>query len=108
MRVSVNVDLYNARRIALPDLFAPGSAYFPLLAKLTLTDLKKQSDSYGWDGEPRSTMFDYFTFGDDGLMIRFPPYAAGSYADGDLEVTLSVSQLQSVVRPGGVLTAVYK
>ena len=108
MRVVVNVDLNNTREIALADLFTPGPAYFSLLARLTLADLKKQSDAYGWEGEPRKTMFDYFTFGDDGLLIHFPPYAAGSYMDGDLEVNLSMAQLRSVARSGGLLGAVYK
>ena len=108
MRVTVNVDLNNAREIALADLFAPGSAYFSLIARLTLADLKKQSDAYGWEGEPRKSMFDYFTFGDDGLVIRFPPYAAGSYMDGDLEVTLTLAQLRGAARAGGLLGALYK
>jgi len=108
MRVVVNVDLNAARELALADLFTPASAYFSLIAQLTLADLKKQSDAYGWEGEPRKTMFDYFTFGEDGLTIHFPPYAAGSYMDGDLEVTLPIAKLRSVARPGGLLGALYK
>ena len=104
----VNVDMNLIRQIALSDLFAPSSAYFALLSRLTLADLKRQSDAYGWQGEAKKDAFNNFTFSDSGLAIHFPPYAAGSYADGDLEVTLSLDQLRPVARTGGLLTALWK
>lgn len=101
VRVVVNVDMNLAREIALADLFTVRSAYFALLSRLTLADLKRQSDGYGWEGEAKKDLFDNFTFSESGLVIHFPPYLAGSYADGGIEVTLSLDQLRSVAREGG-------
>jgi uncharacterized protein len=108
VRLVVNVDLNLIKEIALADLFAPRSAYFALLSRLTLADLKRQSDAYGWEGEAKKDLFDDFTFSESGLVIHFPPYVAGSYADGDLEVMLSLDQLRGVARSGGLLTALWK
>jgi uncharacterized protein len=107
VRVVVNVDLNLMKEIALADLFAPRSSYFALLSRLTLADLKRKSDAYGWEGEAKKDIFNNFTFSEAGLVIHFPPYVAGSYADGDLEVTLSIGQLLGVARPGGLLTALW-
>jgi hypothetical protein len=81
VRVVVNVDLNLMKEIGLADLFAPGSAYVALLSRLTLADLTRQSDAYGWEGEAKKGLFDDFTFSESGLTIHFPPYVAGSYAD---------------------------
>jgi uncharacterized protein len=101
----VNVDMNFATEIALADLFAPGSSYHALLARLTLADLKRQSDAFGWDGVPDNTMFQYFTFSDSALVIHFPPYTAAPYAYGDLQVSLSLDRLRDVARRGGPLAA---
>jgi hypothetical protein len=108
VRVVVNVDLNLMKEIALEDLFAPRSSYFALLSRLTLADLKRQSDAHGWESEAKKDIFNHFTFSESSLVIHFPPYVAGSYADGDLEVTLSPDQLRAVARAGGLLTALWK
>lgn len=83
--------------INLGDLFAPGSAYQPLVIKLILAKLKKDERAE-WiaDGTVKTVtpeQLGNFALEKDGLRWTFNPYEMGSYAAGPIDVKLTISEL---------------
>lgn len=103
----LNVDLATGRRIALADLFAPGSAYLDTLSAEVEVSLARQAGTHGMTASdfwaegyaPEAGNFARFTLGPDSLTVRFPPYQVGPYAAGPFAASIAYADLRAVLAP---------
>lgn len=91
---TVNVDVKNGRRLALADVFAPGSDWLPAVSTAAAAALREKLGADG-DGEwiargtaPDPQNFAAWAIGEDGLEITFQEYQVAAYALGSPTVTL--------------------
>ena len=93
----VNVDLRTGERIALEDLFAPGSRYLERLSAGAERSLR----AGGWDLDaswaeglaPDADNFGAFTLAADSLVLHFAPYQIGPYAAGSFRAAVAYADL---------------
>lgn len=89
---------------ALADLFVPGSDWVARLSALCRAGLRAQHASSVVDGAITAFTADEmasFTVSPVGLSIWFPPYAFGSYAEGDFHVEIAWPELAGLLRHDG-------
>ena len=106
-------DLASGRRLALADLFRPGSAYLDALAtearpqlKVTLAGWETDSSMTTWlatGTEPAAANYAAWAITPGGLEITFGQYQVAPYAAGMPVVTIPVAHLAGLVDPTGPL-----
>jgi hypothetical protein len=94
------------RRLALKDLFLPGADPAQALTPPVLPKLKAKGASEVVDG--RLTRLNDLLVSDwvvapTGLILLFPPYAVGAYAEGAFSVKVDFSELQGALAGNGPL-----
>ncbi|HEX7276328.1 MAG TPA: RsiV family protein [Acidimicrobiales bacterium] len=102
-------DLGNGRRLALADLFLPGSPYLDRLSELSRQLLLAQP---GFDQmpefvtpgtEPKAENFANWTVTDQDLVITFNEYQVAPYAMGTPHVSIPFASLRTLLDPAGPL-----
>ncbi len=106
-------DLASGRRLALADLFRPGSSYMDVLAtearaqlKVTLADWMTDSSMATWlatGTEPTADNYAAWAVTPGGLEITFGQYQVAPYAAGMPVVTIPVTHLAGLIDPSGPL-----
>ncbi len=98
-------DAKTGQKLALSNLFAPGSSYLNTLSSLTRASITQQ---LGADGDtdmissgtaPSADNFQDFVLDGSNLVIYFPPYQVAAYAAGPQTVKIPLSQLSSILNP---------
>lgn len=106
---SINYDLDNNREIFLNDLLSPG--WETKISEICIAEITKQKKENGiepdeWvkDGAgPKEENFKVFNVKKDGLLITFPTYQVGSYAEGPSEVFISYTGITDIINKKGIL-----
>jgi hypothetical protein len=103
----VNYDAKAGRRLALADLFKPGSDYLQRISAAAVARLrllnKEDGDSFLLDPEyvgnasAKPENYQHWTLTERGLAVTFEPYQVGPFAAGSPNVLIP--------RPGGPLAA---
>ena len=106
-------DLASGRRLALADLFRPGSSYMDALAtesraqlKVTLADWMTDTSMTSWlatGTEPTPDNYAAWAITPGGLEITFGQYQVAPYAAGMPLVTIPVTHLAGLMDPSGPL-----
>lgn len=115
-RLTVNYDLTRHRSLQLADLFKPGSAYLPALAKICQAELLRRAkaenlaiDDFIQEGTaPKAANYAAFSLTPKALIIDFQEYQAGAYVEGIKEVSIPYASLKSLLNPAGPLAAYAK
>jgi len=92
----------TVRRLALGDLFKPGTPFVRVLSEYVLADLREQEAAWVADGSIpalRAEELGAFTLSGRGLEFAFAPYAVGPYAQGAFVVTVPYARLAGMLRP---------
>ena len=102
-------DLRTGRRLALAELFTPGSPYLAKLSELSRQLLAAQP---GFDElqdfvvpgtEPTAENFAGWTLTDEDLVITFAEYQVAPYAMGMPHVSIPFASLRTLLDPAGPL-----
>ena len=111
----VNYDAKAGRRLALADLFKPGSDYLQRISAAAVARLrllnKEDGDSFLLDAEyaenasAKPENYQHWTLTERGLAVTFEPYQVGPFAAGSPNVLIPYAELKDVIRPGGPLAA---
>ena len=101
----IHVDLHKKAIIKLDDIFEK-STLNKVKALLWETYKNQQRDERGELTEPFSAKEDFYVsenvyFSHEGITFVYPPYALGSYAEGEKELTLSFyeNDLKNILTP---------
>lgn len=95
----------TGRRLALADLFKPGSKYLDELSRRSVPLLVKSLGGYGdpeWIAKgaaPTAENYALFALAGDRLFLFFPAYQVGPYVSGPQTVRLPLSSLRALLRP---------
>lgn len=82
-------DVGRAARVALRELYHPGYRYLEVLSDYCLNDPDSRLSIISSDGlMPLAENFRVWNVTASGLLITFPPYQVGSFADGTQQVNV--------------------
>lgn len=110
--VVLNYNLTTGKRIALKDLFTPGSDYLRVLSRYAIKDLTTQLNASGdeaalrWikDGaSPQTGPFKSVGISKNALIIYFDSYQVAAYAAGLPKVAVPFTAIRNVINPAGPL-----
>jgi hypothetical protein len=90
----------QVERLEFPDLFTE-NANLSSLASFVKDDLIRQEASFIPEDFSTRTLEELssFTLSPNGITFHFAPYAVGSYAEGDYEVTVPFEEVKDLLRP---------
>jgi hypothetical protein len=98
-----SLNFLNAKEISLNELFRPESNYLGTIAKLSKQELlKKKISDENWIDEgtkPTEENYRHWYFTANGLRIVFDTYQVAAYVYGPQEISLTKSELKSMLRP---------
>lgn len=111
----VNYDTKAGRRLALADLFEPGSGYLQRISAAAVERLrllnKEDGDAYLQDPEAvenasaKPENYRHWTLTARGLAVTFEPYQVGPFAAGSPDVLIPYAELRDIISRGGPLAA---
>jgi hypothetical protein len=106
---SVNYNMETGKEFTLSDILLPG--WETEISRICIADITKQKQSFGiepaeWVQEgagPKAENFAVFNITNDHLLITFPTYQVGSYAEGPSEVEIPYVDIKQFINKSGLL-----
>lgn len=104
--VSVNADLAAGRLLTFADLFRPGTAYLPVIARVSIDRLRQQLENCDEDwlqrgAGPALENYNVFYLTPYALAVHFNHYQVACYAAGPQEITFAINEepVSGLIRP---------
>ncbi len=109
---SFNYDLEQGKDIPFSSLFLSNADYLSAISQYCIAQLKTRDigfgDIFAQGAEPTAQNYKNWNITTDGLMITFDEYQVAPYVAGPQTVTISYSELKSLIDPKGPLGSFVK
>jgi hypothetical protein len=101
-------DFRGGRALRLQDLFRPGTPYLQRLASLCRQELARRpyvmDRDWAYRGAaPQPVNYQWFYLKPGKLVVLFPPYQVGPYAQGTAEIGIPLEKLRDIAARNGPL-----